>query len=84
MIKTPIEGLDFLPSGPPPPNPAELLLNEVFSKMLEELKTKYDFILIDTPPVGLVTDGIIAMKHADLSVYIFRANYSRSDFMLNL
>lgn len=84
VIKTPIDGLDFLPSGPPPPNPAELLLNEVFSKMLDDLKTKYDFILIDTPPVGLVTDGIIAMKHADLSVYIFRANYSRSDFMLNL
>lgn len=84
VVKTPIENFDFIPAGPHPPNPAELLLNGEFSTMLNELKEKYDFILLDTPPVGLVTDGIMAMKHADVSVYVFRANYSRKEFIHNL
>ena len=52
--------------------------------MLEELKNHYDFILLDTPPVGLVTDGIMAMKRADISIYVFRANYSKKDFVQSL
>jgi tyrosine-protein kinase Etk/Wzc len=84
VVKTAIENLDFIPSGPQPPNPSELLLNGEFTAMLEGLKEKYDFILLDTPPVGLVTDGIMAMKRADISIYVFRANYSKKDFLKNL
>jgi tyrosine-protein kinase Etk/Wzc len=84
VSKTPVEYFDYLPAGPHPPNPAELLLHREFGEMLENLKNHYDYVLLDTPPVGLVTDGIMAMKHSDLSIYIFRANYSRSDFLLNL
>lgn len=84
IIKTSIENLDLIPSGPQPPNPSELLLNGEFINMLEGLKTQYDFILLDTPPVGLVTDGIMAMKRADISIYVFRANYSKKDFTKNL
>jgi tyrosine-protein kinase Etk/Wzc len=84
VINTTIENFDFIPSGPHPPNPSELLLNSEFKVMLDGLKEKYDFIILDTPPVGLVTDGIIAMKHAAVSVYVFRANYSRKDFIQNL
>lgn len=82
--KTSIENFDFIPSGPHPPNPSELLLNGEFLSLLNDLKEKYDFVLIDTPPVGLVTDGIMAMKHSDLSIYIFRANYSQKEFIHNL
>jgi tyrosine-protein kinase Etk/Wzc len=84
VVTTSLENLDFIPSGPHPPNPSELLLNGEFTDLLEELKTVYDFIVIDTPPVGLVTDGIMAMKRSDLSIYVFRANYSHKDFMHNL
>lgn len=84
ITKTSVENLDFIPSGPQPPNPSELLLNSEFTTMLEGLKTQYDFILLDTPPVGLVTDGIMAMKWADISIYVFRANYSKKDFLKNL
>jgi len=84
ILKTKLEFLDYLPSGPTPPNPSELLLNGVFSKVLEEMKKEYDYIVLDTPPVGLITDGIQAMKKADISIYIFRANYSRRDFLLNM
>lgn len=81
---TPVEFFDYLPAGPHPPNPAELLLSPEFSELLNNLRSRYDYVLLDTPPVGLVTDGIIAMKHADLSIYVFRANYSKSSFLLNL
>ena len=78
------EGFDFIPSGPHPPNPSELLLNGEFEGLLSELRKRYDYIVIDTPPVGLVTDGIMAMKRADLSIYVVRANYSKKDFLKNL
>ena len=81
---TSVEGLDFIPSGPHPPNPSELLLNGEFEGLLTQLRTRYDYIVIDTPPVGLVTDGIMAMKRADLSIYVVRANYSKKDFLRNL
>lgn len=84
LLNTTIDNFDFIPSGPHPPNPSELLLNGEFTAMLEGLKEKYDFIILDTPPVGLVTDGIMAMKHADVSVYVFRANYSKKEFIHNL
>ncbi len=84
ITKTSIEGLDFIPSGPHPPNPSELLLNGEFENLLKQLRDKYDYIVIDTPPVGLVTDGIMAMKKADLSIYVVRANYSKKDFLKNL
>jgi tyrosine-protein kinase Etk/Wzc len=84
VVKTPIENFDFIPSGPHPPNPSELLLTKEFSDLITNLKQNYDFIILDTPPVGLVTDGIMAMRIADTSIYIFRANYSKKDFITNL
>ncbi|ELR71784.1 putative tyrosine-protein kinase in capsular polysaccharide biosynthesis region [Fulvivirga imtechensis AK7] len=82
--KTVIENLDYIPAGPTPPNPSELLLNGEFDSLLRRLRLDYDVILLDTPPVGLVTDGILAMKKADLAIYIVRAHYSRKIFMNTL
>jgi capsular exopolysaccharide synthesis family protein len=84
VVNTQLETFDYIPSGPHPPNPSELLLNGEFETLLQDLKNHYDYIILDTPPVGLVTDGIMAMKRADISIYVFRANYSKKDFILNL
>jgi capsular exopolysaccharide synthesis family protein len=84
LIHTSLENFDFIPSGPHPPNPSELLSNEEFTEFIEDLKKHYDFIVIDTPPVGLVTDGIMAMKQSDISIYVFRTNYSNKDYMHSL
>jgi capsular exopolysaccharide synthesis family protein len=84
IVKTSLDELDYIASGPHPPNPSELLLNESFENLLTELKKSYDYVIMDTPPVGLVTDGIMAMKRADISIYVFRANYSKREFMSNL
>ncbi|MFY8037505.1 MAG: polysaccharide biosynthesis tyrosine autokinase, partial [Cyclobacteriaceae bacterium] len=82
--QTELENLFFLPSGPHPPNPSELLLNGEFTDLLDELKKEFDYIVIDTPPVGLVTDGIMAMRKSDLSIYVVRANYSKREFLHNI
>lgn len=84
VVGTPVQNMDYLPAGPHPPNPSELLLHKEFLTLLEDLKKNYDVIILDTPPVGLVTDGIMAMKHADVSLYVFRANYSKREFLHNL
>jgi capsular exopolysaccharide synthesis family protein len=84
LARTGLSNFDYIPSGPHPPNPSELLLNGEFTGLLEDLKKVYDYIILDTPPVGLVTDGIMAMKQSDICIYIFRADYSRKTFVYNL
>jgi len=72
-----IPDLDYITAGPTPPNPSELILLPALDHLIEELKTKYDVIIIDTPPVGIVTDGMLLMSKADIPLYIVRINYSK-------
>jgi capsular exopolysaccharide synthesis family protein len=81
--KSPTKGLDYITAGPIPPNPSELLLNPQLDVILEELKKEYDVIIADNPPVGLVTDGIIMLQKADFPIYVFRADYSKKQFIQN-
>ena len=72
--KSQVTGLDFITAGPIPPNPSELIINGEFDKIIAELKQSYDIIIVDNPPVGLVTDGISIIRQAAIPIYIFRAN----------
>ncbi|TAH26700.1 MAG: polysaccharide biosynthesis tyrosine autokinase [Cytophagales bacterium] len=72
------DNLDVLLSGPVPPNPAELLNNQRMDTLIEELKLKYDYIVIDTPPIGLVADCFILMKYSDINIYIVRHGYTET------
>lgn len=65
-------------SGPIPPNPSELLSSEKAKAVIEELKTKFDYIICDTPPVGIVTDAIAFSKHMDGAIMVVRQNYASS------
>ncbi|UXX80223.1 polysaccharide biosynthesis tyrosine autokinase [Reichenbachiella carrageenanivorans] len=76
-----LENLHFISAGPMPPNPSELLLSPKFDEFLENLKKTYDVIFLDSPPVGLVTDGILVMKKADLPIYVVRADYSKRSYL---
>ncbi|MDG1271766.1 MAG: polysaccharide biosynthesis tyrosine autokinase [Flavobacteriales bacterium] len=78
------EGLDFITAGPIPPNPSELIISERMGQIIEELKLEYDMVVIDTPPVGLVTDGVTLIQKADYPLYIFRADYSKKHFVQNV
>lgn len=70
-----------LTSGPIPPNPSELLSNGRLPKMLAELRQEYDYILIDSPPFGLVTDSALIAEHVDATLYIVRFNYTLVDHL---
>lgn len=66
------DNFSVLPSGPLPPNPTELLMLPKSQQLFSELKKHYDYILIDSPPVGLVTDAEIMARHADATLYVVR------------
>ncbi|MBS9525893.1 polysaccharide biosynthesis tyrosine autokinase [Litoribacter alkaliphilus] len=70
---------DVLLAGPTPPNPAELLMTEKFARMMEEVKEEYDVIIMDCPPVGLVSETKDLFKYADINLFVFRQNYSHQD-----
>jgi tyrosine-protein kinase Etk/Wzc len=70
-----IKGLDIISSGVIPPNPSELLLHRKVTELFEIVKKEYDYIIIDTAPVNLVTDTLLIAKHADMFIYVTRANY---------
>ena len=64
----------ILPSGVVPPNPAELLMSRKVDQLFEKIKKEYDYIIVDTAPVSLVTDTLLVAKNADTFVYVMRAN----------
>lgn len=69
--------LDIVSSGPIPPNPAELLLLDKLDNLIDYLKTKYDYVIIDSPPVGLVSDSLVISRLSDIAIYIIRQGYTR-------
>ncbi|QCK16745.1 GumC family protein [Mangrovivirga cuniculi] len=82
--KTKQENLYYIPSGPTPPNPSELLMGDSFKEVIRKLRAEFDVVILDTPPVGIVSDGVMAMKLSDLSVYVVRADYSKRKFIKTL
>ena len=70
------ENYYIITCGPIPPNPAELLVNGQIGLLIEKLKEQFDYIILDAPPVGLVTDAQILAKFADVTFFIVRHNYT--------
>uniref|UniRef100_A0AB33JG63 non-specific protein-tyrosine kinase n=1 Tax=Prevotella sp. GTC17262 TaxID=3236797 RepID=A0AB33JG63_9BACT len=73
------DNLDLLMAGPIPPNPAELLARESLDKVVHLLKDMYDYVLIDTAPIGLVTDTLQISRVGDATVYMCRADYTAKE-----
>ncbi|CAN5580458.1 tyrosine-protein kinase domain-containing protein [soil metagenome] len=82
--KTTIPCLDLISAGPIPPNPAELLSKKAMEELVEELKKRYDIVVIDTPPIGIVSDAFIVMPLADINLYIVRQGYSKYEYIKSL
>jgi capsular exopolysaccharide synthesis family protein len=78
---TSIPYLDVILSGPVPPNPAELIISEGMKELIDELKKKYDYIILDTPPVGLVSDALELAQYCDVTLYIVRQNVTKKDMI---
>ncbi len=79
--KTKIEHLDVITSGPIPPNPAELILGDSMKDLLDDLKRKYDYIILDTPPVGLVSDALELAQFCDATLYVVRQNVTKKGML---
>ena len=73
------KSLYILPGGTVPPNPTELLARDGLDKAIETLKKNFDYVILDTAPVGMVTDTLLIGRVADLSVYVCRADYTRKN-----
>jgi capsular exopolysaccharide synthesis family protein len=77
-------GLEVIPAGPIPLNPSELILSDKIIVMLEKLKESYDYILIDSSPIGSLKDSLILMKHVDINLVIFRVNMAKKIYINKL
>ncbi|MEQ8908117.1 MAG: polysaccharide biosynthesis tyrosine autokinase [Vicingaceae bacterium] len=73
--------LDYIVAGPVPPNPMELIQSDRFSEVLNELKEKYDYVMIDNPPIGIVSDAINVMNLSDVNLFVVRSGYSKFSFL---
>ena len=79
--RTSFENLDIITSGPVPPNPSELIALEKTGELLKELKEKYDYIIIDTSPIGLVSDTFNLASHADTCLLVVRPGKTLRDML---
>ena len=77
ITNTHLYNLDFIPSGPVPPNPSELLHSTRMKELVDELKNRYDIIMIDTAPIGLVSDSIPLIRLSDINVFVIRSGKSK-------
>lgn len=81
--KTDIPNLDFIMAGPILPNPSELISSGSLDDFIKGLKSRYDFIILDTAPIGLVSDSIQLMKYVSQVLLIIRENYTRKELLQN-
>ncbi|UOQ50811.1 GumC family protein [Hymenobacter cellulosivorans] len=75
-MPTEVPNLDVICCGPLPPNPTELLESARMDQLLLELRKQYDYVLLDTPPVGYVAEFFVLVRHLDANIYVVRQNYT--------
>jgi len=78
---TEYKNLDCIVSGPLPPNPAELIDSKQTRILFEELEKRYDCIVIDTSPVGIVTDALLLTPYANTNIFVVRHQFTHKSFL---
>jgi len=76
--------LDVIPAGPVPPNPSELLMSDQMDALMADLKKNYDYIILDTPPIGLVADALELQPYVDATLYVIRQDYTKKGMLANI
>jgi len=74
IVQTKFPNLDVVLAGPIPPNPMELIAGEKTREFFIQLKKRYDYIFVDTPPIGMVADALLLLKYSDINIYVIRHN----------
>jgi tyrosine-protein kinase Etk/Wzc len=83
IVPTEIPNLDLISAGPAAPNPAELIASERTAEFIETLKEMYDYIIIDSAPVGVVSETFLLMKYTDVNVFVVRLEYTVKEAIKN-
>lgn len=81
LIKTGIDNIDLIPTGPTPPNPIELLSSDNNSKLLHKLKKLYDIIIIDCPPIIGLSDAIVMTKYSDANILVISSKKTKIELV---
>ena len=76
-----VEELDLIPAGPTPPNPGELMAGSRLEKLLEDLRDKYEVVVLDTPPIGLVSDSLMLTRYASATLFVVRQKITRREHL---
>lgn len=79
VLKTNLNNLYITPAGPVPPNPAELIETKKMEEFIERAKEVFDVIILDTPPIAIVTDALLLSRLSDAVIFVVRQNYSTKD-----
>lgn len=79
ILSVPDEEISLIPSGPIPPDPSELLGSVKMGRLIEEMSSKYDFILLDSPPIGAVTDSLTLSQYVDGTILVVKAGSTTVD-----
>lgn len=82
ICETNVENLSIVPSGKVPPNPTSLLQNANFNKLIETVRSWYDYVIIDTPPIGLVIDAAIIAQKCDATILVTESGAIKRRFVL--
>jgi tyrosine-protein kinase Etk/Wzc len=77
ISKNVVEGLDVMPAGPVPPNASELILSDKVLKILEYGRENYDLVVLDTPPIGLISDAVVLLKQADAGIFVMNVKFAK-------
>ena len=83
VMPTQIENFNVILSGPTPPNASELVLSKHLADLFEWGRDHFDYVLVDTPPVGLITDALLMMRHVDATLFVINTRFANKDHIRN-
>ena len=83
VMPTQFEHMSVILAGPTPPNASELVLSKHLEKLFSEARSEYDYVIVDTPPVGLITDALLMMRHTDATLFVLNTRFANKDHVNN-
>jgi len=81
VVRNVTPNVDVVVAGPAPVNPYELIISDRLTSLLDEMRELYDYVILESPPAGLVADALVLMRLSDLNLIVFKAAYSKKDFI---
>ena len=81
IVHSEIKNLDVITSGPIPPNPLDIISQPKFEELINKMRLEYNTIILDSPPLGHVSEFIVLMKYTDANIYVVRSDYTNKHLL---